>query len=898
MAVDDVNNSSRLMAGGKYQLHLIINDDKCQADLAMYRFIDMLKKSSFSSTVGILGPACSNSVRPIVGISQLFKTVVVTYRAMGVVTDQDRDKYTYFFRTVSTNKQNKFAWKEFISKLGWRKVAALTPDGDRYGDYVSELAHTLEERGSGIDFLVNRKFREGASDLTLYLEDLKTRGARIILGEFYPGTALHVMCTALRLGMTQKEGYVWLLPGWFQKDWYDLDKHRVNKQNKGEKEGIFSDNEDNVFMGDDKEIGDLPQNCSTLDIITALNGYFALVHQKYAADSDLLETGSSVGHWKSRLASELGRMGKRYEAKFQTSSTSIQASSYSGYVYDAVWVFAKALDKLAQEDETFLQNMHSNRSIEAFVRIIKDLDFRGVSGRINFVNRSSRLSDINIVQWVRPDLNSTKLSAVQVGTYTPDYSSFSDLRTDSFTMDSDEIRWQTADGTIPQDTEEHDCGLLSGLSHVLGNCEQAITVSFFLGFLIILLASSASFYMIKIKYDDKMKETENKMKALGLFDPLKALSLDEWEVEREAVVTNRKLGEGAFGMVYGGEASLKKWGQVAVAVKTLKEGSSIDQKIDFLSEAEMMKRFEHPNVVQLIGVCTKHEPVWTVMEYMLYGDLKTYLLARRHLVNESDREERDEVSNRRLTCMAVDIAQGLAYLSEQKYVHRDIACRNCLVNAQRTVKLADFGMARQVQDSDYYRFSRKGMLPVRWMAPESLADGLFTPSSDIWSYGVILYEIITFGSFPFQGLSNNQVLEHVTSGHTLLPPPGIRSQLTSLLQSCWNQIPTKRPTAAEVAELLSNNPQLVTPCVDVPLASVQMERTDSLDLHLPQLAGLGDPLGWGATRQGARSSYFPMAAMLAEEEWNPQAEVGLEDHSYLLLSSLATTQNRNNNNVI
>jgi len=139
------------------------------------------------------------------------------------------------------------------------------------------------------------------------------------------------------------------------------------------------------------------------------------------------------------------------------------------------------------------------------------------------------------------------------------------------------------------------------------------------------------------------------------------------------------------------------------------------------------------------------------------------------------------------------------------------------------------------------------------------------------------------------------VLEHVTSGHTLLPPPGIRSQLTSLLQSCWNQIPTKRPTAAEVAELLSNNPQLVTPCVDVPLASVQMERTDSLDLHLSQLAGLKDPLGWGATRQGARASYFPMAAMLAEEEWTPnQAHVGLEDHSYLLLSSMAETQNRNN----
>ena len=184
------------------------------------------------------------------------------------------------------------------------------------------------------------------------------------------------------------------------------------------------------------------------------------------------------------------------------------------------------------------------------------------------------------------------------------------------------------------------------------------------------------------------------------------------------------------------------------------------------------------------------------------------------------------------------------------------------------------------------------MLPVRWMAPESLSDGLFTPSSDIWSYGVILYEIITFGSFPFQGLCNNQVLEHVTSGHTLLPPPGIRTQLTSLLQSCWNQMPTKRPTASEVAELLNNNPQLVTPCVDVPLASVQIERTDSLDLAA---AGLGDPLTWGATRQGARASYFAMAAMLAEEEWAPQVAVGSEDHSYLLLSSGTSTKNNNNN---
>ena len=122
------------------------------------------------------------------------------------------------------------------------------------------------------------------------------------------------------------------------------------------------------------------------------------------------------------------------------------------------------------------------------------------------------------------------------------------------------------------------------------------------------------------------------------------------------------------------------------------------------------------------------------------------------------------------------------------------------------------------------------MLPVRWMAPESLSDGLFTPMSDVWSYGVLLYEMITFGSFPFQGLSNNQVLEHVKAGNTLTIPAGIKSQLETLLRSCFHKTPTKRPTASEIVELLTNNPRLISPCIDVPLASVQVERTDSLEL--------------------------------------------------------------------
>ncbi|EEC03034.1 nerve growth factor receptor TRKA, putative [Ixodes scapularis] len=254
------------------------------------------------------------------------------------------------------------------------------------------------------------------------------------------------------------------------------------------------------------------------------------------------------------------------------------------------------------------------------------------------------------------------------------------------------------------------------------------------------------------------------------------------------------------------------------------------KQLDFLSEAEMMKRFDHKNIVRLLGVCTSGEPVYTVMEFMLYGDLKTYLLARRHLVKETNRNDSEEVSDKCLTAMALDVARGLSYLADLKYVHRDLACRNCLVNAGRTVKIGDFGMCRPMYDSDYYRFNKRGMLPVRWMAPESLIDGIFTTMSDVWSYGVLLYEIVTFASFPYQGLSNNQVLDFVKNFNTLPVPNGCKPELEALLFRCWTRCAQQRPTACEIVEILANDSSLISPCLDLPLASVQVEGTDSLEL--------------------------------------------------------------------
>lgn len=411
------------------------------------------------------------------------------------------------------------------------------------------------------------------------------------------------------------------------------------------------------------------------------------------------------------------------------------------------------------------------------VKIVGELDFIGVSGRIKFNGAPSRLSKIQLLQYVD---NKRKL----VGTYYPNDSyDGMNVTGGKLYLDEKKILWLSRDGKKPDDgTSPPPVCALSSLANFLNvSCEAAMIIAnvcviFF--FATILLTV---FYVLKRRYEEKVKLTEQYMKSLGinLLSAANIAGLDKWEMAREAVVINRKLGEGAFGTVYGGEANFDESGWLAVAVKTLKVGSTTEEKLDFLSEAEVMKRFDHKNIVRLLGVCTQSEPVYTVMEFMLYGDLKTFLLARRHLVHERGNrmDEPDEVSSKKLTNMALDVARGLSYLAELKYVHRDIASRNCLVNAQRTVKLGDFGMTRPMFENDYYRFNRKGMLPVRWMAPESLALGLFTPSSDVWSYGILLYEIITFGSFPFQGLSNNQVLEHVKAGNILQIPKGVKPQL-------------------------------------------------------------------------------------------------------------------------
>ncbi|XP_077272002.1 uncharacterized protein LOC143902726 [Temnothorax americanus] len=785
MAKEIININNTLLRD--YNLTLLASDGQCKSDMVMKSFIDYIIHNYYQKLVGVLGPACSETVEPLVGVSKHYRTVIISYSAEGSSFD-DRTKYPYFFRTIGENKQYKHVYVQLLQRLGWHRVASLTEDGQKYTEYISYMQDML--RDNSIDFVANVKFpREREADImTKYLQDLKEKRAKIIIADVYGEVARQVMCEAYKLEMTAVQGYVWFLPLWLRSQWYDTDYYNE----KGEQVA-----------------------CTTSEMMKAINGHLGLSHAYFARDDDIMQEGITVREWR-----------ERYENICRAQNQ--QPSNYAGYAYDAMWTYAYAIDRLIHENQSYVFDLHSDHTVNRLTHIISETDFYGVSGRIKFLGGPSRYSVINIVQFVD---NETHI----VGNFYPNISEAKheviggvlDLNISSFVWLSE---------TMPDDGSEPPSRcVLGGLAELLDvSCEVAIVIANIIGFGLLGAVLIVSFIIIKRNYDKKMQIHEKYMKSLGILSQMDTSSLDVWEIPRDRVVINRKLGEGAFGTVYGGEAFFPEKGWLAVAVKTLKVGSSTDEKLDFLSEVEVMKKFEHSNIIKLLGVCIKCEPVLTVMEFMLYGDLKTYLLARRHLVNDRSYEDSDEISNKKLTAMALDVARALSYLAQLKYVHRDVASRNCLINAQRVVKLGDFGMTRPMYENDYYKFNRKGMLPVRWMSPESLALGIFTPASDVWSYGVLLYEIVTFGSFPFQGMSNNEVLTHVKAGNCLTAPKKIKMQLENLMYSCWNVDHTKRPSAPEIVDFLAMNPRIIAPCLDVPLSSVQLEHTAQLDIQLSE----------------------------------------------------------------
>jgi len=278
---------------------------------------------------------------------------------------------------------------------------------------------------------------------------------------------------------------------------------------------------------------------------------------------------------------------------------------------------------------------------------------------------------------------------------------------------------------------------------------------------------------------------------------------DLMEVDRENLMLVKALGQGAFGEVYQGLFKKSQNGELAetaVAVKTLPELSTNQAEMDFLMEALIMSKFQHPNIVQFIGVCFEKHPRFIILELLAGGDLKTFLRDSR-----SKPDKPSALAMRDLLNAAIDVAKGCCYLEENHFIHRDIAARNCLLTSKgpdRMVKIADFGMARDIYRADYYRKGGKAMLPVKWMPPEAFLDGIFTAKTDIWSFGILLWEVMSLGYMPYPGRANQEVMQLVTNGGRLEPPNYCPGPLYGLMCQCWHPIPEERPNFTTILERL------------------------------------------------------------------------------------------------
>ncbi|XP_059400118.1 ephrin type-B receptor 3-like isoform X6 [Carassius carassius] len=277
-------------------------------------------------------------------------------------------------------------------------------------------------------------------------------------------------------------------------------------------------------------------------------------------------------------------------------------------------------------------------------------------------------------------------------------------------------------------------------------------------------------------------------------DPNEAIREFAKEIDVSCVKIEEVIGAGEFGEVCRGRLKLPGRREIIVAIKTLKAGYTERQRRDFLSEASIMGQFDHPNIIRLEGVVTKSRPVMIVTEFMENGALDSFL-----------RLNDGQFTVIQLVGMLRGIASGMKYLSDMNYVHRDLAARNILVNSNLVSKVSDFGLSRFLEDDPTdptYTSSLGGKIPIRWTAPEAIAYRKFTSASDVWSYGIVMWEVMSYGERPYWDMSNQDVINAVEQDYRLPPPMDCPTALHQLMLDCWVKERNLRPKFSQIVNTL------------------------------------------------------------------------------------------------
>uniref|UniRef100_A0A674ETT1 Tyrosine-protein kinase n=1 Tax=Salmo trutta TaxID=8032 RepID=A0A674ETT1_SALTR len=268
--------------------------------------------------------------------------------------------------------------------------------------------------------------------------------------------------------------------------------------------------------------------------------------------------------------------------------------------------------------------------------------------------------------------------------------------------------------------------------------------------------------------------------------PQKPWWQDEWEIPRESLKMERRLGAGQFGEVWMGLYNNHR----RVAIKNLKVGTM--SVAAFLAEANLMKELQHPRLVRLFAVVTQ-EPIYIITEFMENGALVDFLKS----------SEGSNIPINTLIDMASQVAEGMAYIEENNYIHRDLRAANILVSDELICKIADFGLARLIEDNEYT--AREGAkFPIKWTAPEAINYGTFSIKSDVWSFGILLTEIVTYGRIPYPGMSNPEVIQNLEKGYRMPRPENCPEDLYNIMNLCWKESPENRPTFEYLRSVLED----------------------------------------------------------------------------------------------